>query len=540
MAEALSRFATPGEPQAPSASRSYDQGSPDARLDGVPEPDARGDPTTSAAAARLPDFMAAVSLSHRHPHALPAMLKQRQDGLVFLHGLLLDGMILLLFAVQAVGFHVLDWLQLEIAYPWLLYGLGVAGAMLWNHRALPVMAARLGTLSGRETVRLSGQQLCRLMAVLFAVGFMLPGSDLPRGFIAGFVGLAGLVLLLANLLLPRRLAAFLFRQLEVRTLVCATSEEARRLQSWLSARSHLGQKLAGLILPPGDPVPTTLPVLGGLPELRDILGAGRVNQIIIQQGCFTAEELRFIHAEAALAACRVRHFLDLATTFGDDLPAVECAEGYAFAAEAGEPLNHPLNLMLKRLLDLGLALPVVCGVLPGLILLVWIMQRRQSPGPVFYRQQRSGLNGRRFHIFKFRTMHLAGRAEEARQATRDDPRVFPFGGFLRRTSLDEFPQFLNVLLGDMSVSGPRPHLLEHDRQFAAIVETYYQRHYVKPGITGLAQSEGFRGEVAGQPELLRQRVARDLRYVRMWTLRLDLKIIAATAVQLVRPPGGAY
>jgi lipopolysaccharide/colanic/teichoic acid biosynthesis glycosyltransferase len=132
------------------------------------------------------------------------------------------------------------------------------------------------------------------------------------------------------------------------------------------------------------------------------------------------------------------------------------------------------------------------------------------------------------------TAHLA-----TRQATRDDPRVFAFGRFLRKSSLDEFPQFINVLLGQMSVSGPRPHMVEHDREFAGMVGAYYRRHLVKPGITGLAQSVGLRGEVVGH-DLLRQRIDHDLRYVTMWSMQLDLKIIAATARQVLRPPGAAY
>jgi undecaprenyl-phosphate glucose phosphotransferase len=137
-------------------------------------------------------------------------------------------------------------------------------------------------------------------------------------------------------------------------------------------------------------------------------------------------------------------------------------------------------------------------------------------------------------------MHVHSEHMRDTQATRDDFRIYPFGRFLRKTSLDEFPQFINVLLGHMSVSGPRPHLLEHDQRFAEMVGSYYMRHFVKPGITGLAQSEGLRGEVVGRPELLQQRIDHDLRYVNMWSLQLDLRIMAATARQLVRPPGAAY
>src|SRR5690606_21618168 len=130
--------------------------------------------------------------------------------------------------------------------------------------------------------------------------------------------------------------------------------------------------------------------------------------------------------------------------------------------------------------------------------------------------------------------------DERVQATRNDARVYPFGRFLRRTSLDEIPQFLNVLFGDMSVNGPRPHLLEHDTEFASMVgPLYHRRHFVKPGITGLAQSHGFRGEISSA-KLLRRRLHYDMVYIMRWSLLLDLKILFKTARQILFPPRTAY
>jgi exopolysaccharide biosynthesis polyprenyl glycosylphosphotransferase len=379
------------------------------------------------------------------------------------------------------------------------------------------------------------------MAVLFAVGFATQDVAVSRTFIGCFFLLSGGMLLAANWAVPRWVARFLFRSLKFRTLVLSSSHEADRLQAWLSARQYLGQSIVGCVPPAGEAgnADERVPRLGEVRGLRGILLEHDVNQIIINRRQFTADELAHIRHEAELAACRIRYFTDLHSTLGEDMAVVECHDCYAFAAEAAEPLDNPVNSLLKRGFDLAVALPVTLLVLPPLTLMVWIAQRLQSPGPVFYRQERSGLNRHRFQIFKFRTMHLCP-DQVAKQATRNDSRVFAFGRFLRKTSLDEFPQFINVLLGEMSVSGPRPHLLEHDRQFAAVVGSYYKRHYVKPGITGLAQSEGFRGEVAGHPELLQQRIDHDLRYVKIWSLGLDFRIMAATARQIVRPPRAAY
>jgi putative colanic acid biosynthesis UDP-glucose lipid carrier transferase len=159
--------------------------------------------------------------------------------------------------------------------------------------------------------------------------------------------------------------------------------------------------------------------------------------------------------------------------------------------------------------------------------LIALAIRVDSPGPVLFRQRRSGRNQMPFEMFKFRTMAVRSAADEGRQATANDPRVTRVGWLLRRTSLDELPQLFNVLKGEMSLVGPRPHLAEHDDRFAAIVDIYPQRHQVKPGLTGLAQVCGLRGETRTRASI-EGRAAADLEYVRNWSLWLDAKIVMRT------------
>jgi lipopolysaccharide/colanic/teichoic acid biosynthesis glycosyltransferase len=183
----------------------------------------------------------------------------------------------------------------------------------------------------------------------------------------------------------------------------------------------------------------------------------------------------------------------------------------------------------------------VVFVLPPLCLIVWIVQRFQSPGPLFFKQPRYGLTQDRFDIFKFRTMHSKAPTidEQKVQATKGDPRIYAFGRFLRRSSLDEFPQFLNVVLGEMSVVGPRPHLTAHDEEFARLVSEYRSRQFVKPGVTGLAQCRGFRGEI-GDVSMLEKRIAYDLAYIREWSLLLDMRLVCETVREVLFPPKSAY
>jgi lipopolysaccharide/colanic/teichoic acid biosynthesis glycosyltransferase len=261
--------------------------------------------------------------------------------------------------------------------------------------------------------------------------------------------------------------------------------------------------------------------------------------VVFSQAEFSREAVAGIVSAVERAHCRVRFFVNMQSFFGGSPEKIEHNEHYAFAAATLEPLENPLNRVLKRVLDIVVALPVVLFVLPPLALVAWIMKGRQSPGPVFYRQLRSGLNRRRFSIFKFRTMHVGNAQRTAQQAAVNDSRVFPFGRFLRRSSLDEMPQFLNVLLGSMSVSGPRPHLLEHDVKFARLEHAYFKRHFVKPGITGLAQSEGLRGELIASCDLA-NRVRYDAHYVANWSLGLDVRILFRTIRQVISPPRTAY
>jgi putative colanic acid biosynthesis UDP-glucose lipid carrier transferase len=156
-----------------------------------------------------------------------------------------------------------------------------------------------------------------------------------------------------------------------------------------------------------------------------------------------------------------------------------------------------------------------------------------SPGPILFKQRRYGVDGRKIVVWKFRTMTVAEDGDVVRQATRHDSRVTPFGAFLRRTSLDELPQFFNVLQGRMSVVGPRPHAVAHNELYRKLIRGYMIRHKVRPGITGLAQVNGWRGET-DTVEKMQARIQYDLQYLRHWSLLLDLQIILKTVVVVLR------
>lgn len=201
------------------------------------------------------------------------------------------------------------------------------------------------------------------------------------------------------------------------------------------------------------------------------------------------------------------------------------------------PLHDPVIENFKRFFDLFFSLFVVFIVLSWLTPILALIIKIESKGPIFFKQSRPGLDEKEFICYKFRSMKLNGTTEQ--EASRNDPRVTKIGRFIRKTSIDELPQFFNVLLGDMSVVGPRPHLWSQNKTYGKSVKKYMVRHYVKPGITGLAQVKGCRGEIETDDDMIK-RIKYDVFYIENWSFLLDIKIIVQTVVNIFKGEEKAY
>lgn len=214
-------------------------------------------------------------------------------------------------------------------------------------------------------------------------------------------------------------------------------------------------------------------------------------------------------------------------------------EDQLFVADrAVVPLDEPVNRVVKRVFDLIFSSAVIVLVLSWLVPLIGMLIKLDSRGGIFFVQKRGGLNNQPFDCLKFRTMVIHKEADH-KQATKDDPRITRIGKFLRKSSLDEFPQFINVFLGQMSLIGPRPHPLKLNEEFSVKIEGLMARHYVKPGLTGLAQSMGYRGETKNIIDM-ENRIAMDRFYIENWSMWLDVKIIFRTVISLVKGSENAY
>lgn len=202
------------------------------------------------------------------------------------------------------------------------------------------------------------------------------------------------------------------------------------------------------------------------------------------------------------------------------------------------PIEEPFNKFLKRAFDIVLSLFIIVGILSWLTPLLGLVIKLESKGPVFFKQRRNGLDYKEFYCYKFRSMRPNAMAH-LHQVRKDDPRITRIGKIIRKTSMDELPQFINVLKGEMSVVGPRPHMVSHTHMYAERVDKFMVRHFIKPGITGLAQVSGYRGEVEDENHII-SRVKYDIFYLENWSIFLDMKIVFQTIYNAVRGEERAY
>src|SRR5581483_4615979 len=345
-------------------------------------------------------------------------------------------------------------------------------------------------------------------------------------------------LLFSHYYLPPLLARGVFRR-EEKTLLIGSPQKAEQLRPWLRRKAELGLRAVGLISDDKiDNVPSGVPpLLGSSQDLERIIREREITQVILLEfPLFTQINWDIIRTCDALGV-RLLIVSDLEDKLRHSVTHFE-DDGHRFIGLREEPLENPLNRFLKRAIDLAIAIPIILVVFPITAVIVWLAQRLQSPGPLFHRQTRAGMQNRQFKIYKFRTMH-ANNGDIARQASTKDERVYSLGKWFRKFSVDEVPQFWNVLRGDMSIVGPRPHLIEHNNQFAQLLADYHVRTFVKPGITGLAQVRGYRGEARNNTDI-ENRVACDIEYLENWNLSLEVAIIVRTFAHVIFPPRSAY
>lgn len=323
----------------------------------------------------------------------------------------------------------------------------------------------------------------------------------------------------------------------IRVAFVGTGPTAVRLCREMQSDPGFGYKIMGFIDNSPDPnFPWPELCIGGLDKMDRWVEEKNIDQIYYT---LSGEDVDAIHKTISVCDTTLAQFFFV--------PQMSRHVTRAFQMHSvgtvpvltvlNHPLNHTWNRALKRAFDI-LVSGTFLLVSPIIFIPVAIAIKLSSPGPVFFRQQRTGYRGNPFLCWKFRTMKVNADAD-SRQASKDDPRKTRVGDFLRRTSIDELPQFINVFLGQMSVVGPRPHMLAHTEQYSKLIDQYMLRHLIKPGITGWAQVNGYRGQTE-QLWQMEGRVACDVWYIEHWTFPGDLKIIARTIVNAFKGDENAY
>jgi putative colanic acid biosynthesis UDP-glucose lipid carrier transferase len=311
-------------------------------------------------------------------------------------------------------------------------------------------------------------------------------------------------------------------------VIVGASRMGQRVAEMLAARKGYGHDLLGHFDDRSATrleLPVDVPLLGGLNELPQFIEQHGVKDVFITLPLSSQPRILQLMQTLENTTASVHFVPDV---FGVSIiqGRLEDMGGVPVVGLLVTPFTG-INGLLKRASDVVLATLILLMITPVLIG-VAIGVKLSSPGPVIFRQRRTGLDGEIIEVYKFRSMTVQDNGSVVQQATRNDPRVTRFGAFIRKTSLDELPQFFNVLKGQMSIVGPRPHAVAHNEQYRKIVKAYMARHKVKPGITGWAQVNGLRGETDTVDKMAR-RVEYDLEYLRNWSLGLDLLIIARTA-----------
>jgi len=387
-----------------------------------------------------------------------------------------------------------------------------------------------------------GKNVLLQLFALIAILFVYKAQHLSRFFVLSYC------LLLLALLLLRRLALnllFNWRQKNDRhfsqVVVVGNGEVARRLCATFAAGARLGFKVRGFVAERAMEG-FDCPYLGTLQQLPEVLEREAVDNVVIALPNAdldrTGEVIAACENTLARAWIVPGCFEFLNPRFG-----ISHFAGFPLLSMRANPLDEWRWQFLKRAFDLVFTVLLFATVFVWLWPLLALLIKLTSPGPVFFKQERWGIKNRPILCWKFRSMVRESRDVDEngryQQATRDDPRVTRLGRFLRRSNLDELPQFINVLRGEMSLVGPRPHPTPMNLEIKDSIQHYQLRHQVKPGITGLAQVNGFRGETK-DPDLLRRRVEADIWYIENWSLFLDVKIIGLTIWCMLRGDPLAY
>ncbi|WP_207425339.1 undecaprenyl-phosphate glucose phosphotransferase [Pedobacter sp. SYSU D00535] len=408
--------------------------------------------------------------------------------------------------------------------------------LMWLTSAGFVRLYMEDTISKLENIYSGTWRSVALHGVLFMFYLFFTNTDFSRYFLVCFY-----TFLIVGFILSRftgtALEAVLSRYFGIRrpVAVLGNNQGARKFAAYLEQQpsihfhGFLGDEDGYYIDSNGELLPAAV-------EQLKMAAESGVKDVYVSLTPERMGDAPFLLKEAEKQCVRLKFVPDLTATTAAF--KINHMGEFPILSVRDEPLEDIRNRFQKRLFDIVFSLLVITFVLSWLYPILALIIKIQSPGPVLFKQLRSGRDNQPFWCYKFRSMKL-NKESDVKQASIDDDRVTPIGKFMRRTSIDELPQFFNVLFGDMSVVGPRPHMLKHTEKYRALIDQYMVRQFLKPGITGWAQVNGYRGETRDD-SLMKKRVEYDIWYMERWSAMLDVRIIFLTILNILKGEKTAY
>ncbi|WP_181306139.1 undecaprenyl-phosphate glucose phosphotransferase [Rufibacter sp. XAAS-G3-1] len=378
-----------------------------------------------------------------------------------------------------------------------------------------------------------------IASVLYLLGTFILKAALPHlTFSFDFIWISSF--LFVSVILVTKFSFLVFRKMKRHLLIdykkiviIGSGEAGRQLRAHIDRTPHLGYKVEGFF---DDAVHGT-DTLGTIDDCFAYAQTNAISEIFCALPDSQIEKVKILMHESDKHMIRFRLVPDVKYFFDKNV-LVDIYGHIPIITQRQEPLENRANRLVKRAFDIAVSLFVMVFILSWLIPLMTLIIKLESRGPVFFRQIRSGTYNRPFYCYKFRSMTVNHDSDQ-KQAFKGDARITRVGAFIRKTSIDELPQFVNVFLGDMSVIGPRPHMVKHTQDYSALIDEYMVRHYLTPGISGWAQVNGFRGETK-DTESMKQRVTADIWYLENWSLLLDIKIVFLTVWKAIRGDQNAF
>jgi putative colanic acid biosysnthesis UDP-glucose lipid carrier transferase len=405
--------------------------------------------------------------------------------------------------------------------------------LLWILLSVSMNTYKFIRTEGIEKVfsRFSKQLFYHLLLIFTSI-FILKYTEISRSRLLYFYGLFGAEIFVFRIFFLSILKSLRRKGYNYRNVIIAgVGKEGKAIYNFLSRDLVYGYRLLGFF----DDIPktpTAFEFLGKVDDITNYIENNNVHELYWTIENYDAEKMSSLINFCENHLVRIKFVPNFTKFLSKRNIHIEFYDFIPVISVRKEPLQRTVNRIAKRIFDLFFSSLIILFVFPWLFPILILLVKTSSRGPIFFKQQRSGEDNKTFFCWKFRTMKMNTKSD-IQQATKGDPRITKIGTFLRKSNLDEFPQFINVLLGEMSIVGPRPHMLKHTEEYSAQIKNYLARHFVRPGITGWAQVNGFRGETK-ELEQMEKRVEYDIWYIENWSFFLDLKIIVKTGMNMFK------